>query len=169
MPKLHLKRTPEEEAAHQARKRRKKEKKSEKRAQETCRTRDDDLDSRKWASSEEEIPDDNMKSRFKVDYERIQAEIEEQRFREKMFDALGDDERLDSVETRMNDYAHVPDRWRSGGSTGARGGPSEDYYDIDTFIHLDPQSMDDEEYAEWVRLGMHRCVTFKHSQAYNVF
>lgn len=83
----------------------------------------------------------------KPDYDRIQAELEEARFREKMFGALEDDERLDSLESRLNDYAHVPRRWRGGGMER-----------MDDELGMDPGVMEDEAYAEWVREGMWRCV-----------
>ncbi|KAI0827643.1 hypothetical protein BC628DRAFT_1515093 [Trametes gibbosa] len=81
----------------------------------------------------------------KPDYERIQAEIEEMRFKEKMFEAMGEDERLDSLEASMNTYAHIPRRWRGGGMDR-----------MDDELGIDPQYMEDEDYAEWVREGMWR-------------
>lgn len=126
-----------------------------------------DIPPRKWASSDEDdagssygphpvnsskIPSDWKDNSHKPDYDTIYAELEEQRFREKMFDALGDDERLDSIEARFNDFGHVPDRWRSAGGLKA----GEGIRDEDDFSRLDPQNMDEEEYAEWVRTGMYR-------------
>jgi hypothetical protein len=73
------------------------------------------------------------------------------RFREKLFDACADDERLDSLEARMNDFAHVPDRWR----TARR--PSN-VFESDEWLKTDPDVMDEEEYTEWIRMGMYRCV-----------
>ncbi|KAI0733762.1 hypothetical protein C8Q72DRAFT_554306 [Fomitopsis betulina] len=81
----------------------------------------------------------------KPDYDRIQAEVEEARFREKMFGALEEDERLDGLESRLNDYAHVPRRWRGGGMER-----------MDDELGMDPSVMEDETYAEWVREGMWR-------------
>ncbi|KAK0460953.1 uncharacterized protein EV420DRAFT_168198 [Desarmillaria tabescens] len=116
MPKLHLKRTPEEQAAHRERKRQKKQHK------------------RKEATA-----DDGPS--YEPDYDAIQAELEEQRFRERMSMAFADDERLDSLEARFNDFAHIPKRW-GGDST-------RPVYDDDgDFMKLDPRYMDDEEYAE---------------------
>ncbi|KAJ7818156.1 hypothetical protein B0H14DRAFT_3474001 [Mycena olivaceomarginata] len=62
---------------------------------------------------------------------------------------------LDSLEAQMNDYAHVPDRWRTGGADAGR---SRVDYDVgaDEFLKMDPRHMDDEEYAEWIRAGMYR-------------
>ena len=73
----------------------------------------------------------------KPDYDAIRAELEEMQFREKMRGALEEDERLDGIDARFNDYAHIPDRW------------APDAHDA-----ADPQYMDDDEYAEWVRQGM---------------
>lgn len=83
----------------------------------------------------------------KPDYERIQAEIEEMRFRDKLYEALGEDERLDSVEASLNTYAHIPRRWRGGGMER-----------MDDEVGIDPKYMEDEDYAEWVRSGMWRYV-----------
>ncbi|KAI0258846.1 hypothetical protein BC834DRAFT_909242 [Gloeopeniophorella convolvens] len=119
MPKsLHLKRTPAEQAEHDLRKARKAAKKAARRAHRT--TYDDD-------------PGPSMSAR---------------RDRRRMWDAFGEDERLDSLEARMNDYAHVPRRWRAAG-IGA-------YDDADVEAGEDPTLMDDDQYAEWVRVGMWR-------------
>jgi hypothetical protein len=68
-----------------------------------------------------------------------------------MVDALQDDEYLDSLEARLSSFAHVPGRW-------SYHGPKPDGHGTEDMLHLDPQDMDDEEYIEWVRLGMYRCV-----------
>ncbi|EMD33178.1 hypothetical protein CERSUDRAFT_118236 [Gelatoporia subvermispora B] len=62
-----------------------------------------------------------------------------------MWDAMGDDERLDGVESRLNDYAHVPRRWRGGGMDR-----------MEDDLTVNPQMMEEEDYAEWVRAGMWR-------------
>ncbi|KAE9411607.1 hypothetical protein BT96DRAFT_968994 [Gymnopus androsaceus JB14] len=90
-------------------------------------------------------------SNYKPDYEAIRAELEEQRFREKMAMAFEDDERLDSVEASFNSFAHVPMHWGGASQKKARID-----YDHDEFLNLDPKTMDDEEYAEWIRMGMYR-------------
>lgn len=77
-------------------------------------------------------------------------QIEERQFREKMFDAMGDDERLDGLETHFNDFAHVPDRWKR----------SDLGYEGDEYLKMDPNAMDDDEYAEWIRIGMYRFVVY---------
>ncbi|TFK23150.1 hypothetical protein FA15DRAFT_670755 [Coprinopsis marcescibilis] len=123
---------------------------------------------RKWASSDDDewpskegskstkhrknTSKDGCNRAEKPDNDTLRAELEEETFRAKMFDALGDDERLDGLEARLNDFAHVPDRWRS----AAMGSTSTDLYDEDEFLQLDPTTLDDDEYAEWVRLGMYR-------------
>jgi len=161
--KLKLKRTPEEEAEHLLRKEQKREKKRKREQGQykssSKRYHSEDVPSRKWASSDEEEvcgPQQATSSRshkYPSNYDALKAEIEEQMFREKMFDALGDDERLDSVEAQFNDFAHVPDHWRSDkGKAKAR------VYDDEGPLNLDPRTMDDEEYAEWVRAGMYRSV-----------
>ncbi|KAJ7794281.1 hypothetical protein B0H14DRAFT_2923445 [Mycena olivaceomarginata] len=73
-----------------------------------------------------------------------------------MAGAFEDDDRLDSLEAQMNDYAHVPDRWRM----GAAAGRSRVDYDVgaDELLKMDPRHMDNEEYAEWIRAGMYRYV-----------
>ncbi|EFI28213.1 hypothetical protein CC1G_14238 [Coprinopsis cinerea okayama7 len=102
---------------------------------------------RKWASSDDEEMPGPMPSgsgpsrgqdgyRSTTDDDTLRAEVEERMFREKMFDALGEDERLDGIEAQFNDfsdYIHIPHRGK-----------------------VDPTSLDDDEYAEWVRLGMYR-------------
>ncbi|KAJ7668652.1 hypothetical protein DFH06DRAFT_1182179 [Mycena polygramma] len=169
MPKLHLKRTPQEEADHRAHKKRKRESKRP-RVSPTPQTY---KSTRKWDSSDSEADDDvygphppqpeagpssEPDSRYKPDYDAIRAELEEARFREKMAGAFAEDDRLDSVEAQMNEYAHVPDRWKMGRSHA-------DYLDTaaDDIFKVDPRHMDDEEYAEWIRAGMYRKT---HAQEY---
>jgi hypothetical protein len=174
MPKLHFKRTPQEEAARQQRKRKRKEGHSgqcdtpgastppttSRKRRRACGAAGGTP--RLWASSDGEsegsISDSTPSPLFQENYScspvnsyRVDHD-EEKRFREKMFDALQDDEYLDSVEARMNSFAHVPGRWRS------HQGPKPDGHGTDDILHSDPQNMDDEEYIEWIRLGMYRCV-----------
>jgi hypothetical protein len=77
--------------------------------------------------------------------------VVEESFQEKLRDALEDDDRLDGIEARLNEYAYVPRRWR---------GASSQAYGEDTVDGPDdhPNFMNDDEYAEWVRVGMWRCV-----------
>lgn len=157
MTKLKFKRTEEEEAHRQARKesRRERKRKHERsQASSSKHHRTDDPTSRptrKWASSDEEAGSKSSK------YEGLHAEIEERRFREKMFDALGDDERLDGLEAEFNHFAHMPDRWRSSCL-----GKEKVRYEGDEYLAMDPNVMDDEEYAEWIRIGMYRYVNWIH-------
>ncbi|KAF8161318.1 hypothetical protein B0H34DRAFT_781867 [Crassisporium funariophilum] len=174
MNKLNLKRTPEEERRHRIRKERKREQKRKRKdpsdeagpSGASKRFHADNLNEgiqRKWASSDEdeeeygpqlpkssEMPDTSQA--HKPDYDTLKAEIEEQMFRAKMFDAMGDDERLDAIETQFNDFAQVPDRWRTAGAGERRGNMVEN----DGYLKMDPRHMDDEEYAEWIRAGMYR-------------
>ncbi|RXW14893.1 hypothetical protein EST38_g10966 [Candolleomyces aberdarensis] len=167
--KLKFKRTPEEEAEHQARKARRKEKKrkraesdryhnphgpsSSKRAHKE-NADDDDVTWRKWASSDE---DEERASKAEREHTRPSpggdaASEAEMEFRQKMFDAMGEDDRLDGVETHLNDFVHIPDRWKRAATT-----TSESHlYDADDFLRLNPNALDDDEYAEWIRLGMYR-------------
>jgi hypothetical protein len=72
------------------------------------------------------------------DYEQIQRELEEANFHAKLFDAMEDDERLDSMEARFNAY-RVPERWASTGTKTQADNPNY---------------MNEDEYAEWIRRGM---------------
>ena len=71
-------------------------------------------------------------------------------FQEKLWDALRDDERLDGIEAGLNEYAYIPRRWR--------GVSSRDSPDTVGGLGDDPNLMNDDEYAEWMRTGMWRCV-----------
>lgn len=164
--KLRLKRTPAEQAEHDLKKARKAARKAarHKRAHDNDdigpervhkRQRADDAYS-PHDSDEEYGPQPAGGSSsysptshraHKPDYDYIQAQLEEERFRDKLWGALGDDERLDSVEASLNAYAHVPRRWRGGGMDR-----------MDDELDVDPRYMEDEDYAEWVRAGMWRCV-----------
>ncbi|KAH9006156.1 hypothetical protein EDB86DRAFT_3061277 [Lactarius hatsudake] len=108
MPKrLRLKRTPAEQAEHDLRKARKATKK---------------------ATSKQ-------RSARGADLDSASKHSEDERFQQKLWDALDDDnDRLDGIEARLNEYAHVPRRWRG--------------------VDDDPRFMNDDEYAEWVRVGI---------------
>jgi hypothetical protein len=163
MTKIKFKRTAEEEAQHQARKEHRREKK---RKREHCQAgaskhyRTDTPSSRPtrtWASSDEELDYEPEPSSSRgPGYEALQAEVEERRFREKMFDAMGDDERLDGLETRFNHFAHIPDRWKPSGLGKEKA--RAQLYEGDEYLKVDPNAFDDEEYAEWIRIGMYRYV-----------
>jgi hypothetical protein len=166
MAKLHLKRTPAEEAERALRKARKAAKAARKRSHPSEEAGEHEESSSKRRRTGEVIDSDldedvygpppppSLSSAHKPDYDTILSELEDARFREKMWDALQDDERLDGIDARFNDYAHVPDRWRA---NAARGGSPEDQTD------MDPRFMDDDTYAEWIRAGMWRR---KHARQY---
>ena len=160
--RLHLKRTPAKQAERDLQKARKAARKAAKRKV-GCGIdgQDDRYSARKRpradngpdvgpADSDDEYgpqpaPSSSSHRAHKPDYERIRAELEEERFRDKLWGAMGDDDRLDCVEASMNSYAHVPRRWRGGGMEL-----------MDDELDVDPQYMQDEDYAEWVREGMWR-------------
>jgi len=189
MPKLHLKRTPEEEAHRKWRKQHKKEAKRRRKYGEVedsdedshrrkksrrSATDDSEYTSRKWDSDDEDFigpqPESSTSKHsknsydphshaYKPDYDSIRTKVEEQRFREKLSMALEDDERLDNVEAQFNSFAHVPMHWGgSGGHNGSHGDSSRINYDGGDFMKIDPMSLDEEEYVEWIREGMHRYV-----------
>lgn len=103
MVKLHLKRTPEEEAMHQLRKKRRKEQK-----------------------------------RTRTESSSMAANREDQSFRDKMADAFADEERLDAVEADMNNFQHVPKRWRTSSGKYYMGGSKYDMEE-ETEINDDPR------------------------------
>lgn len=178
MPKLHLKRTPEEEARHRLHKKERKEAKRKRQHHNTYdttepgtsysrkRQRPTTQEERKWASSDEDeeqygpqpAPSASYSTQssrhHKPDEDKLRAEEEELRFKERLFDAFADDERLDSLEAKLNDFAHVPDRWRTSSSTRAR----FNVFESDDWLKVDPATMDEEEYTEWIRMGMYRYV-----------
>ncbi|EED85371.1 predicted protein [Postia placenta Mad-698-R] len=179
--KLHLKRTPAEQAERDFRKAKKATKKA---AKKTAKRRrhadisDDELGNSSSSSKRQRagspsrsatdypfVFDDDeygppppppastsSHRAHKPDYDEIYARLEEERFREKMFGAMAEDERLDGLESHLNNYAHVPRRWRGGGMDR-----------IDDELGIDPQMMEEEDYTEWVRAGMWRR---KHAEEY---
>ncbi|KZT21455.1 hypothetical protein NEOLEDRAFT_745031 [Neolentinus lepideus HHB14362 ss-1] len=168
--KLHMKETPTERQERQLRKARKAAKEAARRAERyqdgSFDSEDDSTRKRRRADnshSHRPPPPDPCDSDAEygppppgpsTDYETLQAELEEQRWREKMWDAMDEDSvftpgntsRLDSLEAEMNTYAHVPKRWRGPHAGG----------DVSDIAGLDPSMMEDEEYAEWIRVGMWR-------------
>ncbi len=167
--KLRLKRTPAEQADYELRKARKAARKAAKLKHH--RDGADDYDDyaryakrRKRQRTDEQGPLDDVVDdsdeeygpqpaaspsgshrAHKPDFDYIRAQVEEERFRDKLWGAMGDDERLDSVEASLNSYAHVPRRWRGGGMDR-----------MDDELDVDPRYMEDEDYAEWIRAGMWR-------------
>ncbi|OBZ65877.1 hypothetical protein A0H81_14190 [Grifola frondosa] len=112
--RLHLKRTPAEQAEREWRKAQKAARKATKRkhrydddedaTRSPKRTRSEALHSGSadtWNDSDSEYgpppPPSGSSRAHKPDFDQIFAEVEEERFREKMWGAYGDDERLDSV------------------------------------------------------------------------
>ncbi|KAH9949261.1 hypothetical protein B0H21DRAFT_145831 [Amylocystis lapponica] len=158
--KLHLKRTPAEQAEHEWRKAQRAARKAAKKqlpdddddaapSRSPKRRRTDVAHDARYDSDSEygppPPPDPSSTRAHKPDYDAIRAELEEARFREKMWGAFEDDERLDAVESRMNSFAHVPRRWRGGGMER-----------MDDELGVDPHMMEEEDYAEWIRAGMWR-------------
>ena len=172
--KLNLKRTPEEALQHRLRKERKRAKRGHsshsdlkpQAATSSKRSHNNKQDagpSRKWASSDEDDeaeygpqPANSKTHAEKPGYDALKTEIEQEMFRQKMFDAMGDDERLDSIEAQFNDFAQIPDRWRTSGT----GKNKMNIFEEDGYVKMDPRYMDDEEYAEWIRIGMYRYRNF---------
>jgi hypothetical protein len=179
MPKLNLKRTRAEEEEHRLRKERKAARKARSRANRPSlsfgdaggdnagpsrsgspyhkRQRNqhptiDPLHDPTFFSSFSSDEDDGElygpqpSTSHKPDYDAIRARLEEERFREKMYGAFEDDAGIYGVEERLNQFVHVPERWR---------GPAERVNGaVGAGVDIDPQYMDDEEYAEWVRMSM---------------
>lgn len=149
MGKLRMKRTPEEQARHDFKKAKKTAERAAKHEKILRKSKHspEHGEHRDPGYDEPEAGPSNPRS-HKPDYDAIQAEVEEARFRDKLWGALDDDERLDSVEARLNSFAHVPRRWRSGGMDT-----------MDDDLDMDPHMMEDEVYTEWVRVGIWRYAT----------
>jgi hypothetical protein len=156
MPKLRLKRTPAEEAEHAQRKAKKAARKEAKRRhdsrlQEPNDNESDDDDIRDqnlggWYETEAEGaygPGSADDYNFRWQSEQRVRQEEDERFQQRMWDEFGDQERLDALETHLNSYSHIPHRWRSSNPHGPI---------------VDPQLMEEEDYAEWIREGMWRFV-----------
>ncbi|KAG8816152.1 hypothetical protein FRC18_001157 [Serendipita sp. 400] len=152
--KLNLKETPAEREKRIAKEERRAARKRQKRGPELHFNHFHEPDARQWHLSEPTIfrtPEDvdaaylprsqeneATSEQTAKDYEKIQKELEEANFRAKLFDEMGEDERIDSIEARFNAY-RVPNRWaRTGANNNTR----------------NPNDMDEDEYAEWVRRGM---------------
>lgn len=135
MGKLHLKETPEERAERKWRKAKRTEHKARKHRRHAETSWDDG-----GGGEEGWVP---PASASKIDLDKIREEIEERRFREKLFGAMeeDDDARLDAIETTMNAYVHIPERWKTPSTSHDMG---------------DPNLMTDDEYTEWIREGMWR-------------
>lgn len=156
MPKgLRLKKTPAEQVERDMRKARR----AAKKAAHRHRAHDADFDSDGRSSKRSRTVGDegvDMEPPFldpgpsTPHYDARAVPGEEESFQERLWDALRDDERLDGIETRLNEYAYIPRRWR--------GVSSRDSPDTVGGLSDDPNLMNDDEYAEWMRAGMWRCV-----------
>jgi hypothetical protein len=91
----------------------------------------DDVDDGEW------VP---PPSASKVDLDQLRATMEDERFRDKLADAMYDDSPYDAVHASFTAYPQVPNRWRL----------QPDNVGVDT------SAMTEEEYAEFVRRGMWR-------------
>ena len=159
MPKLHLKRTPAEEEERAQRKAKKAKHKEAKRLGKkydlhgsSSTTRDNHHRSKRRATDTGE--DANYDTDYESDdrlgwlEEQQRRKQEEEEFQQRLWDELGHQERLDNLTNNLNSYTHIPQRWKSGGTA-----------DLEDAVYNDPNSMDDERYAEWMRAGMWKYVT----------
>ncbi|CAG8598826.1 6839_t:CDS:1 [Acaulospora colombiana] len=160
--RLRFKETNQEREERVAREERKAARKKAKRGPDLQFDYENDIDERYWRLSEPTIyrtpndvgaaydhmreessskgeKDERRQTRKPAGYTQIQKELEEAKFRAKLFDAMEDDERLDSIEARFNDY-RVPERWQ--------------YPSTSNSVNENPDYMEEDEYAEWVRRGM---------------
>ena len=161
MPKLHLKRTPAEEEERAQRKARKAKRKEDKRlgqkydlhGSSSTFARDNHHRSKRRATDTGEDPsyDTDYESDDRLGWleEQQRRKREEEEFQQRLWDELGQQERLDNLTNNLNSYSHIPHRWKSGGTA-----------DLEDAVYNDPNSMDDERYAEWIREGMWKYVTF---------
>ena len=161
MPKLRLKRTPAEEGERVQRKARKTQRKEAKRlgqkydlcGSSSASTRDHHHRSKRRATctGEDAINDTDYDSddHLKLLEERQRQEQEEEEFQQRLWDELGQQERLDNLTSNLNSYSHIPQRWKYGGVT-----------DPENAVYNDPNLMDDERYVEWIREGMWKYVAF---------
>jgi len=161
MPKLHLKRTPAEEEERAQRKARKAKRKEDKRlgqkydlhGSSSTSARDNHHRSKRRATDTGEDPsyDTDYESDDRLGWleEQQRRKREEEEFQERLWDELGQQERLDNLTSNLSSYTHIPRRWKSGGTA-----------DLEDAVYNDPNSMDDERYAEWMREGMWKYVTF---------
>lgn len=162
MPKLRLKRTPaeeEERAQHKARKAKRKE--AKRLGQKygirvptpSTSTRDDYHRGKQRATpaGEDVNNDTGYESGDHLEWleEQQHRKQEEDEFQQRLWDELGQQERLDNLTSNLNSYPHVPQRWKYGGMAG-----------LENIVYNDPNLMDDEHYAEWMREGMWKYVAF---------
>lgn len=161
MPKLHLKRTPAEEEERARRKARKAKRKEAKHLGKTYDIHDSSSTSTRdnHHRSKRRTTDTGEDANYDTDYEsddrlgwleeQQRRKQEEEEFQQRLWDELGQQERLDNLTSNLNSYTHIPQRWKSRGTA-----------DLEDAVYNDPNSMDDEHYAEWMREGMWKYVTF---------
>ena len=161
MPKLRLKRTPaEEEERTQCRARKAKRKEAKDLGQKydlhsssSTSTRDNHHRSKRRTTDTGEGAnyDTDYESDDRLEWleEQHRRKQEEEEFQQRMWDELGQQERLDNLTSNLNSYPHIPQRWKAGGMA-----------DLEDAVYDDPNLMDDEHYAEWMREGMWKYVTF---------
>ena len=152
MPKLRLKRTPAEEEERAQRKARKAQRREAKRGGQKY-----DLHSSTSTSTynhhhrfnphathtrEDANNDTDYESEDHLEWleEQQRRKEEEEAFQQRLWDELGHQERLDNLTSNLDSYPHIPQRWKSGDMT-----------DLENAVYEDPNLMDDEHYAEWMR------------------
>jgi len=119
MPKgLRLKTTRAEQAEHELRKARRAAKKATSRHQ-LAQGTDFDLEGRRSKRRDERDRPSLDPGTSTSRHNARGVPVAEDSFQERLWDALGDDDRLDAVEARLNEYAHVPRRWRGVGTGGS--------------------------------------------------
>ena len=141
MPKpLNLKPTPAEREEKEWRRAERAARKARKYGPSTSSTRHRSRRSASPPSTTTNLNDDDLPElpEPEPNYAAFKAELEQAHFRAKMFDALDEDQRLDSIEASFNEFAPPPSSFYYAPGSG------------DVPLVGD----DEEEYAEWVRAGM---------------
>lgn len=158
MPKLRLKRTPAEEEERVRRKARKAQRKEAKHlghkydlpGSSTCG--DHHRSKRRATYTGEDVnnnTDYESDDRLEWSEDQQRQKQDEEEFQQRLWDELGQQERLDNLTNNLNSFPHIPQRWKYGGAV-----------DLENIVYSDPNLMDDERYAEWMREGMWKCVAF---------
>jgi hypothetical protein len=163
MPKLRLKRTPAEEGERAQRKARKAQRKEAKRlgqmydlrgssSASTSTHNHDHRSKRRATHTGEDVNNDtDYESEDHLEWleEQQRRKQEEEAFQQRLWDELGQQERLDNLTSNLNSFPHIPQRWKRGETS-----------DLENVVYDDPNLMDDERYAEWMREGMWKYVAF---------
>lgn len=139
--KLHLKRTPAEQAEHDLRKARKAARRAARAAPYATHQNTESDDE----YGPQPAPSAAASSRRMTheDDEDVFARVEEDRFRDKLAEAMGEDEYVHGLHSRFETYeaGRVPKRWQG----------------LDTEANnVNPALMEEEEYAEYIRSSMWR-------------